>query len=218
MRTSAKRDRMTRWAGVIVQDGDGRGHRWARLLEVWSLRDRLSDRILLPDLAEELGVRYHELYRTSRQLGLELKRHPTSRQFEVPLEAARLLRVEHARVRALHERSMKLTVAARQLNLAVSTVGMMAKRGELDVDPETDSSGARFVTRASVEKCRMRVSEIRQRGSSIKKACRSPRSPDSPAAAGSSYSTLHAPVLEEVPGRGKCELTAESLHTWTASA
>lgn len=155
MRTAAKRDRMTRSAGVIVQNGDGRGHRWARLLEVSSLRDRLSDRILLPDLAEELDVRYHELYRTSRQLGLELKRHPTNRQFEVPLEAARLLRVEHARVRALHERSMKLTVAARQLNLAVSTVGIMAKWGELDVDPETDSSGARLVTRASLEKCRI---------------------------------------------------------------
>ena len=113
---------------------------------------------------------------------------------------------------------MKLAVAARQLNLAVSTVGMMAKRGELDVDPETDSSGARFVTRASVEKCRIAVSEIRQRGSSIRKPCRSPTSPNSPAAAGSRYSTFHAPVLEEVPGLGKCELTAESLHTWTASA
>ena len=211
MRTAAKRDRMTRSAGVIVQNGDGRGHRWARLLEVWSLRDRLSDRILLPDLAEELGVRYHELYRTSRQLGLELKRHPTNRQFEVPLEAARHLRVEHARVRALHERSMKLAVAARQLNLAVSTVCMMAKRGELDVDPETDSSGARFVTAPLLRSVGSRVSEIRQLGSSIKKSCRSPTSPDSPAAPGSSYSTLHAPVLEEVPGRGKCELTAESL-------
>ncbi|MGH9057678.1 MAG: hypothetical protein ACRDYY_17740, partial [Acidimicrobiales bacterium] len=30
----------------------------------------------------------------------------------------------------------------------------MAKRGDLDVDPETDNSTALFVTRASVEKCR----------------------------------------------------------------
>lgn len=49
---------------------------------------------------------------------------------------------------------MKLAAAARHLNLAVSTIGLMAKRGELHVDPETDSSDARFVTRASVEKYR----------------------------------------------------------------
>ena len=48
MRTSAKRDRMTRWAGVIVEDGDGRGYRWARLLEVSSLPRPTSDRIPYP--------------------------------------------------------------------------------------------------------------------------------------------------------------------------
>lgn len=69
---------------VIVRDGDGVQRRWVRLSEVWSVRDRIGERILLPDLAAELGVRYHELYRLSRLLGLELERHPTSRQFEVP--------------------------------------------------------------------------------------------------------------------------------------
>jgi integrase len=73
---------------VIVEDGDGVPRRRARLSNVWALRDRLADRVLLPDLAEELGVRYHELYRLSRLLGLELEQHPTSRQFEVPPEAA----------------------------------------------------------------------------------------------------------------------------------
>ena len=139
---------------VIVRDGDGVGRRLARLSDVWSLRDRLADRILLPDLAEELGVRYHELYRVSRLLGLEFEQHPSSRQFEVPPEAARRLRVEHARVRALHTRSLKHAAAARLLNRAVSTVGLMVKRGDLEVDPETDSSKAMFVTRTSVEKWR----------------------------------------------------------------
>ena len=87
--------------------------------------------------------------------GEPVEQHPTSRQFEVSSDAAGRLRTEHARVRALHKRSVKLAAAARQLNLAVSTVGLMAKRGELDIDPETDSSKARFVTRASVEKCRV---------------------------------------------------------------
>ena len=203
---------------VIVKDGGGVGRRWARLSEVWSLCDRLGDRVLLPDLAEELGVRYHELYRTARRPGLELERHPTSRHFEVPLEAGKLLRKEHARVRALHQRSMKLAAAARQLSLAVSTVGLMAKRGELDVDPETDSSDARFVTRASVEKWRIaRAADW---------PARKPERATVPLAdiirfTGRSRIELldlvRAGILEEVPGRGRVELTAASLRSWMVS-
>ena len=37
-----------------------------------------------------------------------LEQHPTSRQFEVNEEAVTILRAEHERIRALHERSMKL--------------------------------------------------------------------------------------------------------------
>jgi hypothetical protein len=137
---------------VVVRDGDGVPRRLARLSDIWALRDRLADRILLPELAEELGVRYHELYQSVRRLGLELEQNPTSRQFEVSKEAVGVLRVEHERIRTLHERSVKLAVVARRLKLAVSTVGLLVKRGDLDVDPETDSSGARFISRASVER------------------------------------------------------------------
>jgi hypothetical protein len=204
---------------VIVQDRDGVRRRWARLSEVWALRDRLADRILLPDLAKELGVRYHDLYRLSRLLGLELDQHPTSRQFEVSSEAAGRLRAEHARVRALHERSMKLAAASRQLNLAVSTVGLMAKRGELDIDPETDSSRARFVTRASVEKYR-----IARSGDSPRRL-KQATVPLADVIRFTGHSRIElldlvrAGVLEEVPGRGTCQLTASSLRAWmTASA
>ncbi len=205
---------------VIVQGGGGGGgggvrRRWARLSEVWALRDRLADRILLPDLAEELGVRYHDLYRVSRLLGLELEQHPTSRQFEVSSEAAGRLRAEHARVRALHERSMKLAAAAQQLNLAVSTVGLTAKRGELDIDPETDSSKARFVTRASVEEYR-----IARSGDSPRRRLEETTVPlaDVIRFTGRSRVELldfvRAGILEEVPGRGTCRLTASSLRAW----
>ena len=204
---------------VIVRDGDGVRRRWARLSEVWSLRDRFADRILLPDLAEELGVRYHDLYRLARLLGLELGQHPTSRQFEVSSEAAGRLRAEQARVRALHERSMKFAAAARQLNLAVSTVGLMAKRGELDIDPETDSSKARFITRASVEKCRtVRCGDSPRRLNQATVPLA-----DVIRFTGRSRVELldlvRAGVLEEVPGRGTCQLTASSLRAWmTVSA
>jgi integrase len=205
---------------VIVRDGDGIERRWAPLGEVWSLRDRLASRVLLPDLPENLGVRYHELYQTARRLGLELEQHPTSRQFEVPREAAERLCAEHARVRALHDRSMKVSAAARFLDVAVSTVGQMVKRGELMVDPESDSSEARFITRASVED--WRIASVGASSSS-----RSPKAAvplaDVVRFTGRSRSELlglvRAGILHEASGRGKCELTASSLRAWmTASA
>jgi hypothetical protein len=197
---------------VIAHDGVGVPRRWARLSDVWSLRDRLADRILLPDLALELGVRYHELYQTARTLGLDLEQHSTSRQLEVPLEAAERLRREHARVRELHERSLKLAATARQLDLAVSTVNLMIKRGELDLDPETDSSDARFLTRTSVEQAR-----AARRGTSQDGSLESETVPlaDVVRFTGRSHTELldlvRAGILEQVLGRRRCELTKVSL-------
>lgn len=179
---------------VIVADGDGIERRWARLSDVWALRDRLSDRVMLPDLAEELGVRYHELYQTCRRLGLELERHRTSRQFEICSEAAQLLRVEHARVRGLHQRSIKLAVVARRLNLAASTVGLMAKRGQLEVDPETDSSGAADLSPERQYSGGLSApAPLNTTGREMSRSSLL-TSFDSPVAAKSSYSTLYAPA------------------------
>ena len=204
---------------VVTRDGDGIPRRWARLSEVWSLRDRMGERILLPDLAAELGLRYHELHRLCRLLGLELERHPTSRQFEVSPEAAQRVRAEHVRVRALHERSMKVSAAARRLNRAVSTVNVMAKHGEIEVDPETDSSHALFITRLSVEACRTgRVPE----SSTARSDQASVPLADVVRFTGHSQTELidlvRAGVLEEVPGRGACQLTASSLRAWIVAS
>ncbi len=206
---------------VIVQHASRPPTRLARLSDVWALRDRLADRILLlPDLAAELGVRYHELYRMSRRMGMELEQHPTSRQFEVPLEDAERLRVEHGRVRALHERSMKVAAVARQMGLAVSTVTLMAKRGELDIDPETDSSGARFVTRASVDK--HRIAQLDNASGPTPKQAAVPLA-DVIRFTGRSRTELldlvRAGILEEAPAsRGPCQLTAKSLRTWMTTS
>lgn len=204
---------------VVVADGDGIERRWARLSEVWSLRDRLSDRVLLPDLAEELGVRYHELYQTCRRLGVELDRHPTSRQFEISAEAVRLLQDEHARVRVLHQRSMKMAAAATRLNLAVSTIRLMAKRGQLDVDPETDGSGARFVTRASVEQWAERVDDFQHQAPGVEAVALADVVRFTGRSGAELRDLVRAGVVEEVPGRRRCELTAASLRAWmTAGA
>ncbi len=57
-------------AAIAAPDAQGVPRRYSRLREVWAQRDRLAQRILLPDLAEQLGVRYHEVYNTVRRLGL----------------------------------------------------------------------------------------------------------------------------------------------------
>jgi hypothetical protein len=181
---------------------------------VWVLRDRLSDRVLLPDLAEELGVRYHELYQTCRRIGLELDRHPTSRQFEISVEAGQLLREEHARVRALHQRSMKMAEAARRLKLAVSTIGLIAKRGQLEVDPQTDGSGARFVTRASVERWAGRADDPQQQAPEVEAVPLADVIRFTGRGRVELGDLVRAGILEEVPGRGRVELTAASLRSW----
>jgi hypothetical protein len=202
---------------VSAPDAEGVPRRWSRLSDVWAVRDRLADRILLPDLAEEFGVRYHELYQSVRRLGLDLEQHPTSRQFEVNEGAVAILRAEHERMRALHERSIKLAVAARSLKLAISTIGLLVKRGDLDVDPETDSSGARFIPRASVERYWVARGGDAQKTHQVAAAV-----PLGEVARFTGYSPaelmdlVHAGVLEQLPGRRRCELTASSLRVWMA--
>lgn len=110
---------------------------------------------------------------------------------------------------------MKLAAAAIRLGVAVSTVGLMAKRGELDVDPETDSSGARFVTRASVEqRCwadhQVGEEEGRDRacgpiGDVVRFTGRTRTQ---------LIDLLRAGALDQATGRGRAELAAESLRAW----
>lgn len=121
-------------------------------------------------------------------------------------------------MRRLHARATKVSSAARELNRAVSTVGLMIKRRELVLDPETDSSRARFVSRASVE-------EVRRATLGIASASQM-EGVTLPLAAvirftGRSRAELmdlvHAGTLEQVPGRQRCELTVASLKSWLAS-
>jgi hypothetical protein len=137
---------------VHAPDAQGVPRRWCQLGAVRARRDQLARRHPLPDVAAELGLPYHELYQMVRRLGLRLDRRPGSQEYEVDDEAVATLRAERKRVRALHRRSMKLTAAAYKLSLARSTVGLLVRRGELTLDPETDSSGAQFVTAASVRR------------------------------------------------------------------
>jgi integrase len=201
---------------VVLPDGDGVPRRYSRMSDVWAHRDQLAGVIRLPDLAEQLGIRYDEIYRSARHLGLSIEQHPTSREFSLTDEQADALRAEHARVRALHRRSMKLPAAARQLKLTFSTVRILAINGELQLDPETDTSGARFVSRTSVQACWLARNEAKRRKAQPVATV--------PFAEVVRFTGLgrravvdlvRAGVLEELAGRrSMCDITTTSLEDW----
>ena len=203
-------------ACTIAPDERGVPRRFARLSSIWAYRDRLAERVLLPDLAQQLGLRYHELYHMVRRLGLDLDCYPGTREYEVTPETAAALRAEHERIRALHRRSVKLAAASRQLTVALSTTALLVNRGDLDADPETDSSSATFVTRASVERC-----WIARNATTKRRADQAPVGvPVAEVArftgrgARELMDLVRAGVLEQVPGRRACQLTPASLRTW----
>ncbi len=202
---------------TVLPDPRGVPRRFAKLSSVWVTRDRLAERVLLPDLAEQLGLRYHELYHMVRRLDLHLELYPGTREYQVTPEATAALRAEHERVRALHCRSMKLAAAARQMKVAASTASLLAKRGDLVVDPETDSSGAVFITRDSVERCWVGRATPRQR-----RARTLPGIPIAEVSRFTGHTTsdlmdlVRAGAIEQVPGRRACQLTPASLSAWLA--
>ncbi|MBV9659881.1 MAG: site-specific integrase, partial [Acidimicrobiales bacterium] len=202
---------------VVAADDTGVPRRWVRLSDAGEHRHRLAGRRVLPDVAESLGLRYHEAYHLLRQLDLGLEQHPSTGEYQLTQEAVDALRVETERIRALHVRSMKLAAAARQLRMAASTVALLSRTGKLEVDPETDTSAARFVTRRSVQA----IWVSRQ----AKKTRRDPVEavPVAEVARFTGHSTrelmdlVRAGVLEQVTGRQRAALTADSLRAWMAT-
>ena len=103
--------------------------------------------------------------------------------------------------------------------VGATTVGLLVKRGELEVDPETDSSNAVFVTRESVEA--FRVAHITGSSKSRFDQATVPLA-DVVRFTGRSRTELldlvRAGVLEQATGRGACELAASSLRHWMAAS
>ena len=199
---------------VTVLDATGVSCRYARLSDVWSHRDRLAERILVPDLAGGLGIACHDAHHALRRLGLAPEKHPTGRQYYPTPVAADALRAENHRI-ALHRRSMKLAAAARQLKVAPSTAALLSRTGQLQVDPETDSSGARLVTRTSVEAYwfdHRRASARGGRGGvPVGEVARFTGTSEQ-----AIMDLVHAGVLVQMPGSRRRTITAESLQAWLA--
>jgi hypothetical protein len=113
---------------------------------------------------------------------------------------------------------MKLPAAARQLKLTFTTVRLLAVNGDLELDPETDTSGARFVTRRSVQTCWLARTEAKRRKAQPVAAV--------PFAEVLRFTGLgrravvdliRAGALEELPGRRTCDITTTSLEVWLAN-
>ena len=131
---------------------DGGPTRYVIPLEnVETYRDRPPTRgTSLPDAAHDLGLTYHEAYRLLCDLEVEVDRDPVGAFQLDDLTMARMRR-ELARVRDLHARALRHTAAARRLGCSRRSVSDKLARGDLALDEETDSSGAQFVTLASID-------------------------------------------------------------------
>ncbi|MCA9851761.1 MAG: hypothetical protein KC461_14105, partial [Dehalococcoidia bacterium] len=132
--------------GVLRAD-DRTGQRRVALSEIEAFRAAKLPN--LRDVAERHQVDYHRLYRTVDQLGIELERDPVTDDFAIDPAAEAALLAELRRVDALRARACTVADAARRLRKAHSTVRLLVRRGELDVDSETDASGARYITQES---------------------------------------------------------------------
>lgn len=127
---------------------DGVSTRLALLRDVRALAMARESRPSLNKVAADLGMSYHEAWTTIRRLrtGAYLE----ADDLELTDADIEALRSEHERVNALHRRAMKVHEAAKTLGTAQSTLYLWIRSGRLDTDPETDSSGAKFVNRDDV--------------------------------------------------------------------
>lgn len=93
-------------------------------------------------------------------------------------------------------------------------MALLSRNDDLEVDPETDSSGARFVTRRSVDAAWVSRKAMTTRRDWVEAV------PVTEVARFTGHSTsvlmdlVRAGVLRQLPGRQKVALTAESLRVW----
>ncbi|MBW3642279.1 MAG: hypothetical protein KY447_05130 [Actinobacteria bacterium] len=136
-------------------DEHGNECRRARLVDVQAVKERLSGRILLRDLARDLGVGYHRAWHTLKRLGIDPSRDPRTEELVLSPDEATAIRGEFGRLATLASRSVRLSAAATRLGVSVGEVKELIRRHDLVEDQERDAFGARYVTTASLEVARL---------------------------------------------------------------
>jgi hypothetical protein len=136
---------------TVDSDIFGNPRRRARLSDVQAVAERLTSRTLLRDVADDIGVGYHLAWHALNRLDISPARDPRSEELLLNAEQEALLRAEFGRLAALKVRAIRLSAAATRVGVDVSTIKRFIQAGQLQEDPDTDPSGARYVTLASVE-------------------------------------------------------------------
>ena len=203
---------------VVVPDGDGVPRRYSRLSDVWAHRDQLAGVIRLPDLAEQLGVRYDEIYRMPATSASTSNSTPPTASSASPTRKPTLSGPSTQRVRALHRRSMKLPAAARQLKLTFSTVRLLAIRATSSSTPRPTPAAPGSSPAPRSRACWLARNEAKRR-----KAQPVATVPFAEVVRFTGLGRravvdlIRAGVLEELPGRrSSCEITTTSLEAWLA--
>ena len=115
-------------------------------------RDRNEDKWQIRDVAEAAGVSYQRAHRLMEHLCLkpEVDAHDPRMLLLTREDGDHLVAVLNS-YRDLWARAVSVGDAASRLNIYPSTVRRLLDGGQLEFDPETDSSGHKFVTLASIE-------------------------------------------------------------------
>ena len=120
--------------------------------DVLGYRDRLSGFRLLPDIADDAGISYDAAYMEVKRLGIVVEKDSYTRQLLYTPAHATLIVAAVRQTQALRDRSMTIAEAMATLgSRSHSAINKLADEGVLHIDTETDASGKRYVTRASVE-------------------------------------------------------------------
>ena len=132
---------------AVKDDGSWR----VRLEDVEAYRERFEGWRSVEDVAEKVGTTNHKVYAMMKHLNVEAVQDDYTRQLLLTAEQVDQLVSESSRIADLHRRSMSVTEAAGLIGASRSSMNEWAKSGKLVIDAETDTTGKRFVTRASVQ-------------------------------------------------------------------
>lgn len=146
-----------------IKDGDT----WrAREDDVFAFRDRHAGYSDLHEVAERLQISYHVAYQTMRRLELAPAVDDHTRTLLLADTDVDAIVAEHDRIAALEARAVPVTVACKQLRASHDSVHRWARNGRLAYDPETDASGKRYITNASID------AELARRGTTRPTRCK----------------------------------------------
>jgi integrase len=109
----------------------------------------------LSTLAGELGLEYYQAWQLLRDLDLVPNGHIKGQALQLPAATRDAVRAEHERRTAAHENVVSISLAAQVLDLPVTAVETLLRRGLLDSAACPDGSRHRYVTRHSVDLCRI---------------------------------------------------------------